>query len=117
MQTVWRQEAVMAGLRRSYAEPVGESDNAAPAVSAHHPAASVRIVELHPEIRQVCQGYIQDHQPIRPELPAQLPDALRLAEFVHLLPAAVHHDEIIPRTGHFMYFHVGHLSNCISMIS
>ena len=42
-----------------------ESDNASSSVAAHHPAASVRVEELHPEIPGLT--FFKEHDPVSSE--------------------------------------------------
>jgi hypothetical protein len=116
VKAVGCKEHIVVGGGRFDAEPVGESHDAAASIAAHHPPAAIRIVELHPEIRHTPRrplcgpGIIQNHQTIRPVLPAKLRDALRPAESVHISPPAVQNDEVIPGTGHLICFSLQHLS-------
>jgi hypothetical protein len=113
VKAVGCKEYILVGGGSLDAEPVGESHDAAASIAAHHPPAAIRIVELHPEIGSTPirrDGIIQNHQTIRPELPAKLRDMLRPAESVHIGPPAVQNDEVIPGTGHLICFSLQHLS-------
>ena len=111
MQAVGRTEKVRSfGKLRMTGRPdsqvIGKSDDASPPVSAHHPAGTVRIIELHREIDggPVIDGISQDHEPIGLEGTAQRFDALLFPEGIDISLAAVDDHEVVPRAGKLIAF-------------
>ena len=76
--------APVRGLRL-HAEKVGERDDAAPAVAAHHPAGAVGIVEFHPEVRGCIRP--EDHQAVGAMHPAAVHDPGAVQPARKALPA------------------------------
>ena len=78
------------------AKHIGKSHYAAAAVAAHHAAASVRIVELHPEVVVAVAG--QNHEAVCAIFPAQIYDATGIAKLFHSAMPAVCYNEIVSCT-------------------
>ncbi len=110
MLAVGGDEAEHAAVGRLQSERIGKRHDAAPAVAAHHPAGTVGIVVLHPEIVVRVPG--QDHQSVgadasvrrgetRPAV-AQRGNAPGRPELGDILLPAVQHDEVVACTRVFM---------------
>ena len=83
------------------AQVVGEGDDAAAAVAAHHAAGTVGVVELHGEI-DLGVSAAENHEAVGLELLAEGFDAGDFPEGGEVAFAAVDDHEVVPRAGEFI---------------
>ena len=89
------------------AEHVGKSHNAAAAVTAHHAAGAVGVVEFHGEVggdSSTALGMtggagVQYHETVGVVFAAEFGYAGGVAVLLHVAAAAVKDDEVVPGTG------------------